>query len=41
MLGVDVVSPIDYKSMFSFPQEQWKPFEFHNDDVLIAKDFNT
>ena len=41
MLGVDVVSPIDYKSMFSFTQEQWKPFQFHNDDVLVAKDFNT
>lgn len=40
-LGADLISPIDYKSMFGFRNDGWKGFQFHSADIQVAGDFNT
>ena len=40
-LGIDVVGVFPRDTMFGFPLERWKPWQFNGLDVLVPGDFNT
>ena len=40
-MGLDVAGAFPPKTMFGFPTEQWKEWNFHGLDVLVPVDFRT
>ena len=40
-MGVDVVGVFRRNTMFGFPAEGWKPWQFNGLEVLVPGDFNT
>ena len=40
-MGLDVTGVFPRNTMFGFPAEEWKPWQFNGLEVLVAKDFNT
>src|SRR5581483_6703046 len=39
-MGLDVVGVFPRKTMFGFPAERWKEWQFNGLDVLVPEDFN-
>ncbi|HNY39808.1 MAG TPA: uroporphyrinogen decarboxylase family protein [Bryobacteraceae bacterium] len=39
-MGIDTVGVYRRKTMFGFPNQGWKPWNFNGLDVLVARDFN-
>jgi hypothetical protein len=40
-MGLDVAGVFPLKTMFGFPTEQWKEWDFHGQQVLVPVDFRT
>jgi hypothetical protein len=39
-LGIDVIGVFPRNTIFGFPTENWKPWKFHDLEVLVPEDFN-
>lgn len=40
-MGLDVVGVSTRNTMFGFPAEEWKPWQFNGLEILVPRDFNT